>query len=1038
MELYSLNLQRYEIGIKGLSCINCVNSLKDALAAITDLYNLTISFIQERMLVSISKEETLDEIKNVIDSLNFEITRIKNISEATSENSRLLKFTIKSQDSQAIRTLNLIWKELGSSCKVQTIKNLYIIDYNTLHIRAEQIIQKLEESGISFELQKFEYMDNSPAEVKSDFRLSDVFIAIFSTIYLTIVSFILPPYVSDNFEMYPQSWGMFSIYLITNWIIGTGMLLLYGRKFLIKAWKSYRSTKNTNMMTLVSLGTLAAYIFSLVYIIWGLYYQFSTSHNSMNNMNSMNSMNQSVDLLEFIRHSSHMLQTMTTIVSSVVVGKFLESKAKKQIFKEISTLKPRMEVSGKETLLFIPKNKFYDELSTRLVDPILIEKGDLIKVEPGLLCFDAILVKGQIKVIDNVKFGREDAEIRSTGDVLRSGSEIISSDNGILLVDNPIEKSILSKVYNEVMEASMKPISETDSQKRLDKITKYFVNMILIITLLTFGTWLIVIQLNYYYVDMGWTYAVERGLSVLVVSCPCALGMAIPIVYSTSLNIALANQILVKDGSLFSIIKTIDTVLFDKTGTLTSKYNIAHKERLDQAYESVVLWDIIKVIEQKYISHPIGQTLYQEALKFLELTPIKSRVKNRVYVQSEETIQTFPAEGLYCSSLHINNLSHKILLGNSKLLNKYNVRSTTELEEAIFKKLEKSTSKETLESYSKTWLCIDNEPQLLILIDNENSIRSSSRELIKVIKTKLKKDMYLVTGDLKDCAIQTGLSLGIDINKIKYEQEPHMKEELIKQLQAQGKKVLMIGDGLNDLRAYQAADISVAINYKTSKNLSTAQIILLNNDLMSLLVLFKLAKWSESIKNANLAASFTYNILAIPIAAGVLYPSLGYDLPPDQACWAMAFSSLLVILITLSMKFINFTKEKQKVNEVDVIETNPNEIRTSNKQPSPLINALQSKFMKASTRMMQSMQINTKKSPLFELQPEQEALIDSIELVKHNSKSNTLPPNSPAESSASSKSDQLSRESSKAEIKPNIADILDTKKNQDRFGKGMV
>jgi len=375
--------------------------------------------------------------------------------------------------------------------------------------------------------------------------------------------------------------------------------------------------------------------------------------------------------------------------------------------------------------------------------------------------------------------------------------------------------------------------------------------------------------------------------------------------------LSILNQILVKDGALFSKIKQVDTVLFDKTGTLTGKYNVIHVERMVSTdYDNLTFWEVTKHMEHRFISHPIAQILYQEALREIQASPAKAKMKTRVCIADEDDIEYIPSEGIACTSVQVNNQTHKVLIGNTNLLKKHNIPSTATIEEEVINSLANKIPVDQLHDCIKIWVCIDDIPQFLIMLDNENSIRPNAQALIKTLQTDLKKNVYLVTGDIKASALSTGYSLGIKSDCIYYEMKPTMKEELVTKLQSEGKKVMMIGDGLNDLKAYLASDISVAINYKTSKNLSTAQVIILNNQLMNLLSLFKLSEWSEKIKFINLGVSFCYNIVAIPFAAGVFYVALGYDLPPSQACWAMALSSIAVILISLSLKCVNFNPVK--------------------------------------------------------------------------------------------------------------------------------
>jgi Cu+-exporting ATPase len=899
------NHQKYEFQVKGMTCVNCENHLKDEISEIRAVSNFVVSFLHEKIVVTITDENALDQIRNIIDASGFTLVGIKNITQSSNEALRILKLMINTQDKRVIETLKITLTECGLGNNYRIIKNLCIIEYPPSSIRAEHIIEKLRATTIAFKPQEHQFLKGNKAQVRMEYTSKDIMICLFGNMYIVFAVFILPSIVGSEFMLYPESFGTLSWFHIFNFVVNGVLMVLYGFSMIRRALQMYYKFSETNMITLVSLGILSSFGSSVSYLSLGLYYQ----HSDLAYFNEMK--------MHYVEHSSHMLQTCATIITSVVVGKYLESKAKVQINNEISNLRPRMDITTEEVLLFIPKNKDLDELETKKISPSLVEKGDLVKIERGLLCFDTIIVKGEAKVIDNVQFGRETIENKTVGDIIYSGCEIISSTNLILQVENSIEKSMLSKIYNEVVESSMRMGNPTKGKEgKVEVLTRSFVEIIVLIALLSFVVWWIIIEYLKMFPDLQWSFAFERALAVLVVSCPCALGMAIPIVNAISLNLALCNHILVKDGAFLTKINEIKTILFDKTGTVTGKFNIIHTERMVSAkLENYVFWEIIQLLENKYISHPIAHTLFQEASQQLQAFPAKIRGRNKIFVENDQELEYHPSEGIHCQNLMINNKEYNILLGNMKLLSRYHITKCDTYREEIYQTLSRTMSQKKLSNTSEIWLYINREPAFMLLIDTQNNIRPYTSQLIQTLKA-MGKEMYLVTGDLQQTAISTARSIGIDESNVKYELEPAMKEALIMELKKENKKIMMIGDGINDLKAYQVADISVAINYKTSKNLSVANVIILNNDLRSLLTLFEVAKRAERFKMLSLTFSFCYNILAIPFAAGLFYFLLGYDLPPNLACWAMALSSLMVILLSYSMKLLSL-KDKELSKKQD-------------------------------------------------------------------------------------------------------------------------
>lgn len=889
---------RYELGVKGMMCMSCANKVRTKLQAINNISDILVNIIADKVAFTTSSQEALGDVLELFKDLKYPVTYQKAHNLNTSEDQRTLALLISIPERSQIEELFAARNE-----QISFSDNVLEVVYNSNFTRGEEIIKLFNEKQISYKIVVKELNTQKTSDFKETFGFSETVISFAVNLIVTFLTFGLPPLISHEAMTFPYSFGVFSIYMLTIIGLSSFIVFRYGTRLIKMAYCNFRDHRSLNMFTLIALGVLSAYSLGVFFIIEGTFKIVSGSSTLEDRMMSIHTI-------------SEMMQTSATILAAVMFGKNLEERAKKAINREISSLEPRMQDHLKEVELYIPKNKKFDSLETRQVHPYLIEQEDYICIKAGnLVPFDGVLVNGEINILENIKYGRDVEETKKAGDLLTSGSEVLSGQ-AIMQVNVVMERSMLFKLYSQIHESSTRVLPNEQRSNFLNKVIKYFIPGVIFTSIITLIIWLVAIlsgSLDRH--NFKPVYAFERAISVLVASCPCALGLAIPIVFAVGLNKALKQGVLIKDGNFLLLANEINCILLDKTGTITGKFNVRESEVLGQR-EEVLLWQIVKAIEKEFITHPIAASLYQESVK--KLSQLKGKPTGFQASLLKDNVKYCPAEGLVAEKIYLEGEDVEILLGNDNLIlnrglqlppinfKKDTAQSSEELER-------KDTEGTEPESSGNIWLFIGGKPELRISIDHKSSLRGEVNALINFFKHS-NKDVYLVTGDGRESALEAAQQLGLEPEYVKFESEPQHKRDFILSLKQSGQKVMMVGDGLNDLMAFQAADLSVAINYKSEKNLAAADVILLNNDILKLATLINLSKWSERIKNMSLFFAFCYNVVLIPSAVGVFYFTFHYELPPSQACWAMAISSLVVLAISNSLRLvpIEFNAEKFK------------------------------------------------------------------------------------------------------------------------------
>lgn len=608
------------------------------------------------------------------------------------------------------------------------------------------------------------------------------------------------------------------------WVLATPVVFGLGSRFFINAWKQARH-RTANMDTLVALSTGVAYIFSVFNTLFPDYWHQKGLHGHV------------------------YFEAAAVVIAFILLGKWLEENAKSNTSTAIKKL---MALQPNEVTLWL------DNEQQKVIPIAQVKVGDKLLVKPGeRIAVDGVVISGDSYVDESMLSGEPIPVLKMANEKVWAGT--LNQKGSLVFKAVQIgSETLLAHIVKTVQEAQG---SKAPVQKKVDFIASIFVPVVMAIAVLAFVLWWILGGEN------GFTQGILALVTVLVIACPCALGLATPTAIMVGVGKGAENGILIKDALSLELAQKIDTIVLDKTGTITE----GKPKVTDELWSTVDshLRSILLSIESQS-EHPLAEAVvhYLQGVPMVPITNFVSVTGQGVRAKVE---------------------GEEYFVGNPSFLKANQIKINEDF-------LQKST---IWEAEAKTIIGFANATNVLALLAISDEVKPTSVTAIRELE-QMGIAVYMLTGDAEKAAQAMAAQTGI--THYKGGVLPQQKADFIKELQAQGKTVAMVGDGINDSTALAQADVSIAMGKGSAIAMEVANMTLMTSDLHKIPQAIRLSKATVATIHQNLFWAFIYNVIGIPIAAGILFPFNGFLLNPMLAGAAMALSSVSVVSNSLRLK----------------------------------------------------------------------------------------------------------------------------------------
>jgi len=613
-------------------------------------------------------------------------------------------------------------------------------------------------------------------------------------------------------------------------ILTLPVLVWFGQRFFINAWKQTRHG-SANMDTLVALSTGVAFLFSV----------FNTVYPEFWHQRGI--------------HPHVYYEAVVVIITFILLGKLLEERAKSNTSSAIRKL---MGLQPKTVKALIDGEEV--EMAVGAIQP-----GTIVVVRPGeRIAVDGVVTEGSSFVDESMISGEPVPVAKQQSDSVFAGT--VNQKGSFRFEAQKVGgETLLSHIIKMVQEAQS---SKAPVQKLVDRIAGIFVPAVIVIALLTFGVWMVLGGEN------AFTHALLTSVTVLVIACPCALGLATPTAIMVGVGKGAENNILIKDAESLELAHRVSAVILDKTGTITEGKPEVTDFQWYTGIDDVAHYKRILLSIESMSEHPLAESVAvkfrEEGLRSVPVRDFQSITGRGVQAVADDGVSYF--------------------VGNKKLIQENGISLDEKLQTAAAR----------LQAEAKTVIYFSDSKRVLAVLAIADKIKKTSARAIDVMH-KLGINVYMLTGDNEQTAAAVSEQTGI--KHYKAEVLPSDKADFVKALQAKGEIVAMVGDGINDSQALAQADVSIAMGKGSDIAMDVAKITLITSDLMSIPKALRLSRKTVQGIRQNLFWAFIYNLIGIPLAAGILYPLNGFLLNPMIAGAAMALSSVSVVANSLRLRF---------------------------------------------------------------------------------------------------------------------------------------
>ncbi|KAJ9147909.1 hypothetical protein P3X46_030023 [Hevea brasiliensis] len=839
------------IRINGMTCTSCSNTVEQALQAIQGVQKAQVALATEEAEVQYDpKILSYNQLLQAIEDTGFGAILI-----STGED--MYKIQLKVDGIRTDNSMRMIENSLLALPGVQSIDidpelNKFSLSYKPEMTGPRNFIKVIESIGMG-QFKAMIFPEGSGGreslrqeEIKQYYR-SFLWSLVF-TVPVFLISMVFMYIRAIKHGLDTKIVNMLTIGAILRWVLSTPVQFFIGRRFYTGAYKALRH-HSANMDVLIALGTNAAYFYSVYSVLRAAASPDFTG--------------------------TDFFETSSMLISFILLGKYLEVLAKGKTSEAIAKL---MDLAP-ETAILLTLDDEGNVINEEEIDGRMIQKNDVIKIIPGAkVASDGFVIWGQSHVNESMITGEARPVAKRKGDPVIGGTV---NENGVLHIKATKvgSESALAQIVRLVESAQM---AKAPVQKFADRISKFFVPLVIILSFSTWLAWFLAGEFHGY--PESWIpnsmdsfqLALQFGISVIVIACPCALGLATPTAVMVGTGVGASQGVLIKGGQALESAHKVNCIVFDKTGTLTVGKPVVVNTKL---FKNMVLRDFYEFVAAAEVNseHPLAKAIVEYAKKFREdeESPVWPEARDFVSVTGHGVKAIVR--------------NKEIIVGNRSLMLDHNIAIPADAEEMLAE----------IEEMAQTGILISIDQEVTGVLAISDPLKPGAREVISILKS-MKVRSIMVTGDNWGTANSTAREVGIET--VMAETKPEQKAEKVKELQASGYVVAMVGDGINDSPALVAADVGMAIGAGTDIAIEAADIVLMKSNLEDVITAIDLSRKTFSRIRLNYIWALGYNLLGIPIAAGALFPGTGFRLPPWIAGAAMAASSVSVVVCSLLLK----------------------------------------------------------------------------------------------------------------------------------------
>ena len=807
----------YKYHVSGMHCAACSAAVERILKKQKGIETAQVNLVMEEVLIQ-AEEENFDAWKEAVSKGGFELEKLQDKKDV-SYHKKVVCDILGMQCAACSAGIEKVLKRTEGilDVSVNLLLNQAEIEYDQTKIKLEEIFQVIQKGGFDARIHQEQQQEETKKKDYENVHIYGTLIVAFLLLYIgmshMLGSFELPLPNIISYKTNPFNFAFIQFVLAT-------IIAISGWKFYYRGIRSLLHGA-ANMDTLVAIGTGSAYIYSVFSL-------FSIANGNV--------------------HAVHSLyfEGAGVVIALVQFGKHLEAISKK---KSTGAIQALLQLRPKTATLF--KNGKEMEIS---VDEVVV--GDVLVVKAGEhIAVDGIVVEGESNVDESMLSGESMPVKKEVQDEVHQGT--INLDGRLLMrcsVDN--EDTTLSKIIRMVEDAQSKkaPIARI-----ADRISMYFVPIVMGIAFVSALIW--------YFIQKDVSFSLTIFVSVLVIACPCALGLATPTAIMVGTGKAAQLGIFIKSGEALEVASHIDCVVFDKTGTIT--------------IGKPLVTDVFAQDKQQVLAHVAA--LEQGSVHPLATAILQKAEEEHILAPSLSNIQTVNGKGVYAY------LSEKKLMaGNRRMMEEEGLDVSMYLE-----------AEKACQEAGKSVVWVSYDQQVIGMLAIADKIKDHVRDVVESL-TKSGKEVYMISGDHTRTA--TAIAKQAGITNVIAEVLPQDKAEEVKRLQKLGKKVAMVGDGINDAIALTQSEVGIAIGSGSDVAIESADIVLMKEDIRDVETALRLSHSVLRNIKQNLFWAFFYNTIGIPVAAGILYPIFHILLSPVFAGAAMAFSSVSVVSNALRLR----------------------------------------------------------------------------------------------------------------------------------------